>query len=107
MTPLIDASRQEHLTVQETTNGTRGSTNNPAAPGQSVSSKSNWLQTVRAAKAVATPGLLLFVFFILVALTPISIIILTKTPYYNNYTYAGTLELIGWGITIGLSLPSI
>ena len=107
MTPLIDASRQEHLTVQETINGTRGSANNPAAPGQSVSSKSNWLQTVRAAKAVATPGLLLFVFFMLVALTPISIIILTKTSYYNNYTYAGTLELIGWGITIGLSLPSI
>jgi len=107
MTPLIDASRQEHLTVQETINGTRGSANNPAAPGQSVSSKSNWLQPVRAAKAVATPGLLLFVFFMLVALTPISIIILTKTSYYNNYTYAGTLELVGWGITIGLSLPSI
>ena len=97
MTPLIDASRQEHLTVQETINGTRGSANNPAAPGQSVSSKSNWLQPVRAAKAVATPGLLLFVFFMLVALTPISIIILTKTSYYNNYTYAGTLELVGWG----------
>ena len=96
----IDSPSYDHLTIEENADTTRTSSGMSGAVATPPSTTGEWLRAARIARALlkrwVTPFFALQIICIL--------IVISITPMADSYVYAGSLQLIAWGITVGFAL---
>ena len=96
----IDSPSYDHLTIEENADTTRTSSGMSGAVATPPSTTGEWLRAARIARALlkrwVTPFFALQIICIL--------IVISITPMADSYVYAGSLQFIAWGITVGFAL---
>lgn len=100
MPSLIHSSFHDRLTIEENADTTRTSSGMSGAVATPPSTTGEWLRAARIARALlkrwVTPFFALQIICIL--------IVISITPMADSYVYAGSLQFIAEGITVGFAL---
>ena len=101
----IDSPSYDHLTIQESTGVARTQSSPSGLAAVSYSSSGEWIRATCIAKALKRGLTVVLLMMIFSALISASISLVVKSAH-TNYVYAGTIQLILGGISLGFVGPS-
>jgi membrane protein len=105
MPPPIDSPSYDHLTIQESTGVARTQSSPSGLAAVSYSSAGEWIRATCIAKALKRGLTVVLLMMIFSALISASISLVVKSAH-TNYVYAGAIQLILGGISLGFVGPS-